>query len=412
MLSNKILFAAMMIAGTLTAAAQSNTNSPVTRFGLGELTPRGFTANAAMGGVGYALRSNSQINLMNPASFSAVDSLSFMFDVGMSLKSSNFKENGYRNNAKNASFDNLAMQFRLHPRLGIAIGFTPYSSVGYSFSETRSLSTDTYYGDGGLQQITAGLGFKVFRNLSIGVSAGYMYGSIDYQTSVLTNGTNSDYTIKYQNMKLKSYVADFGIQYTQPLSKTDKATIGLTYGLGHTLNVTNTEGTQVTDNSSFSNTKETVSENGFGIPHTFGVGLAYNRGQNWTFGLDYTLQKWESVEYNGQENMYKNLNKIALGAEYLPNVFGKNYLARMRYRVGAHYNNSYLKYNGYDAKEYGVSAGFGFPLFLNQRNTVLNVTGEYVRVQPSTSTMLSENRFVIKLGMTFNEHWFMKWKVN
>lgn len=63
-------------------------------------------------------------------------------------------------------------------------------------------------------------------------------------------------------------------------------------------------------------------------------------------------------------------------------------------------------------KEYGVSAGFGFPLSLNMRNSVLSITGQYVHVSPSVNGMLSENRFVIKLGLTFNERWFMKWRVN
>ena len=80
-----------MLAGSLSALAQSSINSPYTRYGLGELPDRGFANNAAMGGIGYALRNSGHINMLNPASFTAVDSLSFMFDVGMSLKSSNFQ---------------------------------------------------------------------------------------------------------------------------------------------------------------------------------------------------------------------------------------------------------------------------------------------------------------------------------
>ena len=64
------------------------------------------------------------------------------------------------------------------------------------------------------------------------------------------------------------------------------------------------------------------------------------------------------------------------------------------------------------ATEFGVSAGFGLPLQLYQRNSILSITGQYVRVKPSVTGMLSENRFVIKLGLTFNERWFMKWRVN
>ena len=110
---------------------------------------------------------------------------------------------------------------------------------------------------------------------------------------------------------------------------------------------------------------------------------------------------------------YNDRSKIAAGVEYLPNPIGRSYLKRIRYRAGGYYKSSYLKLPQCDGpSEYGISAGFGLPLQLFQRNTILNVTGQYVHVTPSVPNMLSENRFVIKIGLTFNEHWFMKWKVN
>lgn len=405
--------------GAVAANAQSSTNSPYTRYGLGELSDQAFAHNAAMGGIGYALRSSEQINVMNPASYSAVDSLSFMFDIGMGLKSSNYQENGYKTNAKNASFDYLAMQFRLHPRVGFAVGFTPYSNVGYKFSRTSDIEnsddvtlTNTFYGDGGLQQIFGGIGFKILDNLSIGANVGYLYGEIDYQTlATLSNG--GDRTTTYNNISINSYIANFGLQYTQKLSKTDKVTLGLVYGLGHDLKSTETKGIQVTDGSSYSELTEETIKDSYGIPSTFGAGLTWQHKQNLTVGADYTLQQFENVKYDNSTDFYKNRTRIGAGIEYMPSLYGRNYLSRIRYRAGAYYSSSYMKLPEYDGpKEWGVSAGFGLPLHLFQRNTVLSITGQYVRVLPSVKGMLSENRFVLKLGLTFNEHWFMKWRVN
>lgn len=405
--------------GSVAANAQSSTNSPYTRYGLGELSDQAFAHNAAMGGIGYALRSSEQINVMNPASYSAVDSLSFMFDIGMGLKSSNYQENGYKTNAKNASFDYLAMQFRLHPRVGFAVGFTPYSNVGYKFSRTSDIEnsddvtlTNTFYGDGGLQQIFGGIGFKILDNLSIGANVGYLYGEIDYQTlATLSNG--GDQTTTYNNISINSYIANFGLQYTQKLSKTDKVTLGLVYGLGHDLKSTETKGIQVTDGSSYSELTEETIKDSYGIPSTFGAGLTWQHKQNLTVGADYTLQQFENVKYDNSTDFYKNRTRIGAGIEYMPSLYGRNYLSRIRYRAGAYYSSSYMKLPEYDGpKEWGVSAGFGLPLHLFQRNTVLSITGQYVRVLPSVKGMLSENRFVLKLGLTFNEHWFMKWRVN
>lgn len=419
MSSNKALFSALFIMGAVAANAQSSTNSPYTRYGLGELSDQAFAHNAAMGGIGYALRSSEQINVMNPASYSAVDSLSFMFDIGMGLKSSNYQENGYKTNAKNARFDYLAMQFRLHPRVGFAVGFTPYSNVGYKFSRTSDIEnsdgvtlTNTFYGDGGLQQIFGGIGFKILDNLSIGANVGYFYGEIDYQTlATLSNG--GDQTTTYNNISINSYIANFGLQYTQKLSKTDKVTLGLVYGLGHDLKSTETKGIQVTDGSSYSELTEETIKDSYGIPSTFGAGLTWQHKQNLTVGADYTLQQFENVKYDNSTDFYKNRTRIGAGIEYMPSLYGRNYLSRIRYRAGAYYSSSYMKLPEYDGpKEWGVSAGFGLPLHLFQRNTVLSITGQYVRVLPSVKGMLSENRFVLKLGLTFNEHWFMKWRVN
>ena len=79
----------------------------------------------AIGGVAYALRDPYHVNAMNPASYSAVDSLTFIFDGGLTLQNSNFSNGETKINAKNSSFDYIAMQFRLHPKLGISVGLLP-----------------------------------------------------------------------------------------------------------------------------------------------------------------------------------------------------------------------------------------------------------------------------------------------
>ena len=80
---NKVLITSVLIFILLPLMAQNNTNSPYTRFGYGDLGERSFGAGRAMGGVGYGLRSPKQINPMNPASYSCMDSLTFLFDFGV-----------------------------------------------------------------------------------------------------------------------------------------------------------------------------------------------------------------------------------------------------------------------------------------------------------------------------------------
>ena len=405
----------MFVCGSLAVNAQTSSNSPYTRYGLGELSDQIFTNNAAMGGIGYGMRDNKHVNPMNPASYSSVDSLSFMFDAGFTLRSSNYKENNFKANAKNSSFDYLIMQFRLHPRLGFALGFTPYSNVGYNFTVVDKVEgnedvsiMNNINGKGGTQNIFAGLGFKVLQNLSVGVNIGYLYGKQTYQV-IGTFSNQADGTIKYDRRKINSYKLDLGVQYTQPLNKDQSITLGFAYGLGHQLNTTEQKGIQVTDGDKYNQVNEDIFHDGYDLPHSFGLGITYNYKKTLTLGIDYGLQKWSNSKYDNKDGMYKDRNRVAFGAEYIPNAMGRNYLQRVAYRAGAYYTSPYVKTSiGDGPKEYGVTAGFGFPLNLYQKKTVFSITGQYARLKASEGTLMEENRFMIKLGLTFNDSWFMK----
>ena len=74
------------------------------------------------------------------------------------------------------------------------LGFLPFSTVGYSLSNTSELTKRrrrnryqqellSYAGDGGLQQVFAGVGFKVLDNLSIGANISYIYGDITHSVT-------------------------------------------------------------------------------------------------------------------------------------------------------------------------------------------------------------------------------------
>ena len=123
----RLLFTVLALLTAYISQAENGINSPYSRFGLGPLSDQNLAVNRQMGGLGYALRDNSYINLLNPAAMSAADSTTMIFEGGFSLQNGNFKENGIKINAKNASFDYLAMSFRLRRNLGIALGMLHYS---------------------------------------------------------------------------------------------------------------------------------------------------------------------------------------------------------------------------------------------------------------------------------------------
>ena len=81
-----ILIITLSVLALSDAWAQRMSLSPYSRYGYGELENGSFGAARSMGGLGYGLRSSGQINALNPASYTAIDSLTFMMELGVSGK--------------------------------------------------------------------------------------------------------------------------------------------------------------------------------------------------------------------------------------------------------------------------------------------------------------------------------------
>ena len=429
----KVLISACLVwMMAIEIAAQTSTNSPYTRYGFGQLSDQSFGNSKAMGGLAIGLRNKYQINAANPASYSAVDSLTFLFDAGMSLQNTNFNENGTKTNAKNSTVDYIAMQFRLHKGLGITAGFLPYSIVGYNMNRSSIIPNsadqygnttykkETFSGEGGVQQIFVGLGYEPLKNLSIGANFSYIYGDFIHSTSTSFSNPNANISLWNEKISVSDFKLDLGLQYTKSLGEKHHVTLGAVYSFGKDVNSDAYKFTEIYNNSSvlMSQKIDTIN-NACSIPESFGLGATYTYDNRLTVGLDYMLQKWESVkfpatqneQYTSTEGQFTNRTKIAAGSEYLPDPYSRNFLKRVRYRMGAYYSTPYTKIDGKEgAKEYGVSFGFGLPLF--QSKSILNISGQYVKVSPKVSGMLEENTLRVNVGLTFNERWFLKWKVN
>lgn len=424
----RLIFIFLTIFTSLLAQAENGINSPYSRFGLGTLSDQNLGVNRQMGGLGYALRDKSYINLLNPAAVSSADSTTMIFEGGFSFQNGNFKEGATKINAKNASFDYLAMSFRLKKNLGFAIGILPYSNVGYSFGSNETILSpdgDTnnafsviykYNGSGGLTQPFATLGWGITEKISVGATIAYLYGDISHNVSSEFTDNNISNRTRQYNLNVSSYKADFGLQYSNKISDKHCYILGAVYSLGHDLGAE----AQFIERKITSGVAEysdtTTYNNAFKLPHTFGLGATYTYNGKWTVGADYTLEKWGNSSFFG-DNKGCDRSKISLGIEYNPNKISRNVLKRTRYRAGVYYAEPYTEFNGKKGcEEYGISAGFSLPMTsnnnMNNNRSLLNVSGQFVRINPKTEGMITETYLRLNIGVTFNEFWFFKSRVN
>ena len=427
----RLLFSGILLCLTAVAAiAQSGTNSPYSQFGLGVLSDQSQGANRGMNGLGIGLRAGTMVNTLNPASYSAIDSLTMIFDLGMMGQITNFKEGGVKKNAKNANFEYAVALFRVMPRMGVSVGVLPITNIGYNYTSestfddpsditgnTRLTGTTSYLGDGGLREAFVGVGYELVKGLSIGANIGYMWGSYSKIATMSYSDENAKSYTKTYEATIKSYKLDLGIQYQHLLGKKDLLTVGGIFGLGHRLNGNPSVMTLVTEVVSDSIT------NAFQLPMSFGLGVSWCHNRSLTIGADYQYQGWGKLDfpevdpstnkYHLSKGLLRDRHKVTLGADWIPDpVYNRNFFKRIHYRAGVSYATPYNNIGGQKGpKELSATIGFGIPLVNAWNNrSVLNVSFQWSH--QSAKDLITENTFRINLGLTFNERWFAKWRVD
>lgn len=428
----KVIGIVLASAVSMAAFAQSGTNSPYSQFGLGVLSEQSSGFNRGMNGLGLGFHEGNQVNYLNPASYARLDTLTFLFDAGISLHLTNFSEKGVRRNAKNANIEYVVAGFKAARRLGLSFGLIPFSNVGYQYSASQALTaqpgstilTNTYTGTGGVRQAYLGIGWEPIKGLALGANMSYMWG--DYNRRLInsySDGSVNNLVHQY-TIDIRSYKVDFGAQYTAKVSSKDYITLGLTFSPTHKIGgkpqlqeiLTNSQ-TNVSDTTSYGGDFD------LNLPNFFGVGLMWNHNDKWKVGADYTLQQWASVKFpsyetNGsvssfalRDNILTDRHKFTLGGDFCPAPFSRNFFNRIHYRAGVSYATPYIKVYGNDGPtEMSASIGFGIPIINPYNNrSFLNVSAQWVH--STAKNYITENVFRINVGLTFNELWFKKWKL-
>ena len=430
-----------MLAGLIAYSAMgqiSNTLSPYSQFGLGTLADQSLSFSRGMAGLSIGVRDSKHPNVMNPASYSAVDSLTMLFDIGLSGQITNFKEGDARKNARTADFDYAVASFRLMKKVGASFGVIPYSNVGYSFYNAEWIGShdsdyfggvddnyynNTYQGTGGFSQAFLGLGWEFAKGFSVGANISYFWGKYEKTvTSVFSDSYANTLTRTYST-NVNNWKLDLGAQWWADITKNDRLTLGAVVGIGHKLGadarMSITNANSVTSVSS--TTTDSVA-NGLALPYSFGFGASLLHKNSLTIGADYQLQKWASLDFPMINNATKHYeatsgvlcdrHKFTMGFDWIPDAMNRSFFKRVHYRVGASYATPYYKIGTQDGpKEFTLSAGFGIPIVNSWNNrTSLNISAQWV--QTSAKDLLTDNTFRINIGLTFNERWFAKWKVD
>lgn len=416
---------------SISFAQEVGSDSPYSRYGYGILSNPAIGASASMGGIGYGVRRSQHVNPANPASYSRLDTLTFVFDIGVSGQNNTLYDGTNRNHLWNGNLEYIAMQFPIIRNVGASIGLLPYSKVGYNFGRVSSVDNASYSqvfkGSGGLSQVYGGVAYTPVKQLSIGANIAYLFGNIQHTRSLPpVSNTASLYRIRTDRFSIRDIKFDIGAQFTYPIDKFSSATIGLVYTpkiSSHSkptvfdalyASTATSEAQQILQN-------DTLDTYTFEQPASYGLGVSYSN-RNLLVGIDGTFQQWKNVNYPAyldkmtDESRFNNRLKINTGIEYVKDRMSRSFFSRIRYRAGLSYSNSYINtvsnggnsFGGY--KEYGATIGLGLPFRDNfsGRLSMLNIGFGYSRLQPDNPGMITEDLYKISINMNINEYWFFK----
>jgi len=419
-----IIFLLIFISFSVSLSGQKEIDSPLARFNLGILEPAGSFRTIAMGGIGTAIRDNSTICYANPASFSSIDTISFVFDFGMDYGLNIISDGTSHHNSDDMNFNHLMIAFPISKGFGVAAGVLPLSNGYYNMADKVSKGDPAYdavtgeytllhVGSGNLSNVFLGSGLKLTKNFSAGINMSLLFGQITRTNEFVF----SDFTHEYhdnitESLRLTGLNLNYGLQYNASIKKDYFINAGVSYSAGMHYKSDYKDLTLKFTSTSLSDTLAYISDDSSKayIPGTLRLGLAFGKKNKFTAGIDYVTTNWSEAKFHGSEGNVSNTRALLFGAEYIPDRFSNySFMKRIEYRVGGHVEDNYTVLNGKQVKEWGASFGFGIPLRNSLSKT--NIFFDYTRKSLNTTAISHyENYFTMGASLNFYDRWFWKSK--
>ena len=410
--------------------AQNSTASPYSLGGLGDITFKGNVINRMMGGVSV-FSDSIHANLNNPASLGELKLTTF--SVGIHYKNTQLTSSDLRDDSRTGSLDYIAVSIPTK-FFSFSFGVIPYSSVGYRLQANNLTKQDEvvvsrYEGRGGTNKSFFTVGFKILKFVSLGGTVNYNFGKISTQAS--SQNENIDFgTFLSSESSLSGLDYELGTHFKFNLSKKYIIESFLTFKPENNLNSRNKRVyfTRSLQNQNIGDFKEVdlTSSNldlvKLRIGQSYKYGLSISKDKKWFLGSQYSFAQSENFKNNflNQGNIsYENANSISFGGFIIPDFSSiTDYWKRIVYRVGFRSENTGIKIDNSLLKERVYSIGASFPMggYYSANNVSgfsnLNVGFELGTRGINSGSLIKENFWALRIGLSLNDLWFIKRKYN
>ena len=409
-----IILAALILFSQQTKA-QDGSPSPYSFFGLGDVSFKGTAENMSMGGI-QTYTDSIHYNINNPATLAQLKFVNL--NLGLS---NNFMYISGQNKSQWFSTHNMSyfsLAFPIGKKIGFGMGLLPINSSGFQVYNKTDLGTYTFKGDGGNSRLFLAAAYQLTKNLSLGGEYQYYFGFLEHEdywipTSAYTYTKENDY-IDFTGSTFKASVF-----YKKPLKNNYYLNASANYRLASPFKANYKSRTRlITPQTGGEETVATYTNadtNGtIDFPSKLDMGVGFGQKNSWFIGADYSIQDKQNFRnpfFDPTYVKYTNASAFKLGGLYIPayNSVAK-YWKRITYRAGAYYKNTGMTIYDQNISNFGITFGLGLPAIRGISN--LNLGLELGQRGKITDRLVKEQYINLHIGISLNDRWFIKRKIN
>src|SRR5579871_4835903 len=423
----KIFFTIILLGVSILKVSAQTNNSPYSILGIGDIEDSYFNRTSGLANTGIAYRSSRYLINNNPASFSALDNDFFAGEIGGRAKFVNYygaNVSASYNQSFDITFKKLVLGIKAAKHWGTSVGLVPFSSQNYEFSSPYLVNGSEFannyvQGSGGINKVYWANSYEFFKHLSLGVSASYLFGSLNQKIILQDPNSKAELVSTNNNATMSNFYIDYGLQLYGKINKKLDYSIGATFANKTKLN-TDIIKTVLNPDSSIAY-QSTYPSTFFTLPVSYGAGLSITYNKKYTFLVDYKYQGWASVGnkedptgilYNGRfQYSLQNSSRFSAGLEISKHrsISMGQYNATietMYYQFGFYSINSYLNVYNQQIKDIGGTIGIG----VNSKRTPLAYTlsFQYGVRGVQTVQLVQEKYAGFTLSISYRDFWLTK----
>ena len=404
--------------------SQTNTGSPYSLNELGEINFLGNVSNLSMGGIDSAIDS-IEFNINNPSSLAKLKTTNYL--IGTFYKSTGISNVNSTDNINTANINYIAVGIPTKI-FGFGFGVLPYSSVGFNLQSTEeyntanSINSRLFGAEGNINRAFVSIGLPLLKYLSLGATANYNFGKFNYEKFNLIENVNYG-IFSASSSEISGFTYNFSSNLSIPLK--NDFTLNLVYSFypEGDLDSYNIESLYTSNTSSIS--LESLGDfvdidlNSRGLENTklpvpkksvYSLGL--EKKNSWFLGFQYESKlssNFENVFLDIRNVSYRDSNSLSIGGYIIPDSSSLiSYWKRVKYSIGIKNEKKSIIVNNLPVNQFSLNLGLGLPIAgLSKANLGLEIG----RVGDNDS-LVKENYFALRLGLSLNDVWFIKRKYN